>query len=138
MSGRKDGWGSLPRFAAAAAGVGLVGLLAALLLPREPEARQAAALGVVSVVLTGVLALVLKRRALARSLKVALAVVGVMFGVRLVLVAAGVVYVARAGLGVAAFTVGFFGVYFVLQWIEIGYVLVEAKRLGRGGVRCAG
>ena len=134
----RDGWGSLPGFAALMAGVGALGMAGAYFLPSGPEGRLAAMVGVASVVLSGGLSLMLKRRALACSLKVALAVLGVMFGVRLLLVAVGLVWATRAGLGVVAFTVGFFGVYFVLQWIEVGYVLTEAKRLGQGGVRCAG
>jgi hypothetical protein len=31
------------------------------------------------------------------------------------------------------FTVGFFTVYLALQWIEISYVMAEAKRRGHGG-----
>ena len=53
---------------------------------------------------------------------------------RMVLVAAGLVFVARAQWGAVAFTLGFFGVYFPLQWIEVGYVLAETKRRGQGGV----
>lgn len=115
-------------------GVGALGLCGAFLLPRSPQGRLAAFVGVAEAVSSGLVALGLKKRALARSVKGALAVVGQVFLLRMVLVAAGLVYVARAQLGAVAFTLGFFGVYFPLQWIEVGYVLAETKRRGQGGV----
>jgi hypothetical protein len=57
---------------------------------------------------------------------------GVVFGLRLVLVAAGLAYVRVKGGSVVPFVAGFFGCYFVLQWVEISYVLAEQKRRGGG------
>src|SRR5689334_2060978 len=114
-------------------GVGALGLCGAFFLPRSPQDRLAAFLGVAESIFSGVVALGLKRRALARSVKGALAVVGQVFFLRMVLVAAGLVFVARAQWGAVAFTLGFFGVYFPLLWVEVGCVLVEAWRRGWGG-----
>lgn len=112
---------------------GVAGVLGAYFLSRAPGDRLGALVGVGGSVLAGALAMVLKRRAVARGLNWALGMMGATFGLRMVLVAAGLVYVMRAGLGAMAFTLGFFGVYLVLQWNEITYVLAEAKRRGRGG-----
>jgi hypothetical protein len=131
--GGNDGGDVLRKFAAMAVGVGVLGLGAAYVLPGDPQGRLAAFIGVAGAVFSGVLALTLKRRALARSVQGALAVVGVVFGIRMVLVVVGLLYVVRADLGTMAFTLGFFGVYFPLQWIEVGYVLAETKRRGHGG-----
>jgi hypothetical protein len=112
---------------------GVAGLLGAYFLPRSAEARLAAFVGVAGSVLAGAVVLPLKRRALDRGLNRALVVLGAAFVVRLVLVVAGLMYVVRANLGPLAFTLGFFGVYVVLQWVEISYVLAESKRRGQGG-----
>ncbi|MFZ5468658.1 MAG: hypothetical protein ACOZIN_04395 [Myxococcota bacterium] len=114
---------------AGVAGIGVAGVVAAKLLAEGSE-RQAALLGVGLAAASGGLALWLKRRAVRESLQAALKAVGVMFAVRVVLVAVGVWWVARQGLGPTAFVVGFFGVYFVVQWVEIGFLLAEQKRRG--------
>jgi len=57
---------------------------------------------------------------------------GVVFGLRLVLVMAGLAYVRVKGLSVIPFVAGFFGSYFVLQWVEISYVLAEQNRRSGG------
>jgi len=77
----------------------------------------------------------LKRRAMARGLNWTLGMLGVAFGIRMVLVAAGLVYVMKEALRPVPFTVGFFSVYLGLQWIEITYVMAESKRRGRGGMK---
>lgn len=110
-----------------AAGAAVVGLVLAAVLPRQPENRLAALVGVGLAALTGALALVLKRRAVQVELSAALRVVGVVFGVRALAVVAGLWWVATRGLGRLAFVVGFFGVYFVLQWIEVSFVMAAAK-----------
>ena len=115
-----------------AAGVAVTGLVLASFLPREAQARQSAFIGVVLAAVTGVVALVLKRRAVSRDLKAALSVLGVVFGVRAVCVVVGLLWVVRAGLGAVAFVAGFFGTYFVLQWIEVSYVMA-ASRDAAGG-----
>jgi hypothetical protein len=64
-----------------------------------------------------------------------MAMVAVVFLFRLVLVSLGLVVVVRvAGWSGMAFAVGFFAEYFVLQWVELAYVLIESKRRGQGGV----
>ncbi len=50
-----------------------------------------------------------------------------MFGLRAVMVAAGLYWVVSRGLEAVAFVMGFFGVYFALQWIEISYVMAASK-----------
>lgn len=124
----------LPRFTAMVLGVGALGLCGAYFLPRGAQGRLAAFVGVAEALVSGLVALALKKRALARSVQGALAVVGQVFLLRMAMVAAGLVFVARAQWGAVAFTLGFFGVYFPLQWIEVGYVLAETKRRGQGGV----
>lgn len=68
-------------------------------------------------------------RGAGRLMNRALAVVVVMFLVRLVLVAVGTVAVARAGDSVLAFVVAFFVPYFIFAMVEAGYV----HALGRTG-----
>ena len=124
----------LPRYAAGVVAVGVAGMLAIVLIPASPAQRLGAFVGVAGATLSSAAALSLKRWALARSLKAALGMVGVTFGMRMVLVGAGLAYVKVKGAGVLPFTMGFFGVYFVLQWLEISYVLAESKRRSAGGV----
>jgi hypothetical protein len=109
-----------------------VGLALAAFLPRETEARQAAFIGVALAAVTGAVGLVLKRRAVRRDLNAALKVVGVVFGMRAVGVVVGLLWVVARGLGAVAFVAGFFGTYFVLQWIEVSYVMA-ASRDAAGG-----
>jgi hypothetical protein len=113
---------------------GMLGLVGAYLLPRSPADRLPAFIGVAAAVFSGVVALSLKRRALKRSISAALLMLGVVFGLRMVLVALGLLYVIRAQLGQLAFILGFFGVYFALQWIEISYVHAATRRRSPGGL----
>lgn len=129
-----SGGSQFPRYLGMAAGVAVLGFAGAYALPRTPEDRLAALVGVAGSALAGAVALALKRRAMERGLNWAMAMMGVAFGLRMVLVGAGLVVVMKAQLGAMAFTAGFFGVYLVLQWIEITYVMAEAKRPGRGGM----
>ena len=119
----------LPKYAAMTVLVGLLGVAGAWGLPKTAEDRLGAFVGVGAAVFSGALALPLKKRALNESVQAALKVMGMVFGVRLVLVAAGLWLTLRKGAGPVPFTLGFFGVYFALQWIEISYVLAEQKRL---------
>ncbi len=137
MTGEKPGnEGDLfPRFAGMAVGVGALGLLGAATVPGTPQQKLSTLLGVGLSVAAGAVALALKRQALAKGLNWTLAMLGVAFGIRMVLVAVGLVYVMRAGLRPVPFTVGFFSVYLGLQWIEITYVMAETKRRGRGGAK---
>ncbi len=61
----------------------------------------------------------------------ALAVFVAMFLVRMVLLAAGVFMVLRAGWSVTAFVIAFFVPYFVFAAIEGGYVRALGRRAGR-------
>jgi hypothetical protein len=121
-----------PLHAGLMAVVGLAGVAAAYWVPVPPEARLGAFLGVAIASLTGAVALPMKRRALGRSIEEALKVLGYVFAVRLVAVALGLWFVIAKGAGPIAFTAGFFGEYFTLQWIEISYLLAEQKRRGPG------
>ncbi len=110
------------------AAIGLVAFAGGSLLAKTPIDQQSAWIGVGAATGSGFLSLFLKRWALRRSLKTALMVVGVMFGIRLVLVALGIAFLTFSGANSVAFVFGFFAVYFVLQWLEIGYVSSAAKR----------
>jgi len=115
-------------FTAGIAATGLVGLVASTLLTRAPVDQRSACFGVSAATASGLLSLVLKRWALRHSLKAALAVVGVMFGIRLIAVALGIAFLTFRRVNSLPFVVGFFAVYFVLQWLEIGYVSRAAKQ----------
>jgi hypothetical protein len=112
--------------------VAVVGLALAAFLPKAPEARQSAFIGVVLAAATGVVALVLKRQAVRKDLKAAMKAVGVVFGLRAVGVVVGLLWAVQTGLSPVAFVAGFFGTYFVLQWIEVSYVMA-ASRDAAGG-----
>ncbi len=115
-----------------AAGVAVVGVALAAALPQSPEHRWPALWGTGLAALTGAVSLGLKRRAVQRSLKAALKVVSLVFALRAVTVAAGLYAMVTRGMGAWGFVVGFFGVYFVLQWVEISYVNAAA-RIAAGG-----
>jgi hypothetical protein len=118
----------LPFYAGIVAAVGIAGVLGAVLLPQSSAGRLGALLGVAAAASSGLVALPLKRRALRHSIQSALKLIGVVFAVRAILVAAGLVFVSGRGAGPIPFTVGFFGPYFVLQWVEISYLMAEQKR----------
>jgi hypothetical protein len=131
----QEGGGAADPFrshAVMAAGVMGVGALVAALLPRVVEDRVSASWGVGLSAVTGVVALVLKRRAVRRDLKAALKVVGIVFGLRALGVVVGLLGVVSRGLAAVPFVMGFFGVYFALQWIEVSYVMA-ASRGAAGG-----
>jgi hypothetical protein len=115
-----------------AAGVVVVGMALAAGLPQTAEHRWSALWGTGLAGLTAVVSLPLKRRAVQKSLNAALKAVGLVFGLRAVAVAAGLYAMVTRGLGPWGFVVGFFGVYFVLQWVEISYVNA-ASRIAAGG-----
>lgn len=96
------------------------------------EARLAAGWGVGLAAVTGVVALMLKRRVARQDLKGAMKVVAVVFALRALCVVAGLVGVVSKGLEALPFVVGFFGVYFALQWIELSYVMAATKRAAGG------
>jgi len=114
--------------------LGATGMATAAYVPETLEGRRSALWGVGLSTFSGVASLGLKRWALSRSLQGAMVAVAVVFLLRLVLAAVGLVGVMRvSGLPAMAFIVGFFGEYFALQWIELAYVLVESKRRDPGG-----
>jgi hypothetical protein len=113
--------------------IGAVGLGGAYWLPRTSEDRLGAFIGMASAVFSGVVALALKKRALAKSLKSAMSMLGIVFGMRMLLVLVGLGWVMARRWGSAAYVIGFFSAYFALQWVEISYVLAESKRRGNGG-----
>jgi len=115
-------------------GVAVAGWIAAWLLPSGHAAQEAAFLGVAAAAFSGALALTLKRWALSRSLQAALMMMGVVFGVRLLLAVAGLAYAKVKNASPMPFVAGFFATYFVLQWVEISYVVSESKRRGPGGL----
>lgn len=133
MSERDEG-DRFPRFLAMVVGAGAVGLAGAALLPRTPEQRMGAFVGVAVAAATGGVALELKRRALEKSLKWALAMLGVTFAMRLVALVPALLVTVRSGWSPLAFVAAFFSLYLVLQWIELTYVMTEMKRRGRGGL----
>lgn len=106
---------------ALAAVSGLAAAASYLLAPPGPQ-RAGAFCGVASCALLGILALYLKRWAIERSLKSSLAIVGILFGLRLIALAVGVGFSKALGIGAIAFAVAFLSVYFVMQWIEIAYL----------------
>ncbi|GMT97831.1 hypothetical protein KH5H1_19500 [Corallococcus caeni] len=127
---KRDPFWTHAGLAAAVMGVGAV---VAAALPKAAEDRVAALLGVGVAAVTGVVALVLKRRAAMQAdLKAALKVVGVVFALRGVGVGIGLAWVVSRGLSAIAFVGGFFGVYFALQWIEVSYVMAASKDTAGG------
>ncbi len=117
----------LPFYASLMAGAGVLGVLGSWLYP-NPNDRLGVLLGVGAAVVSGVVGLVFKRRALAVSMQAVMKVLGAVFAVRAVLVVAGLLLSMKRGIAPIAFTVGFFAEYFVLQWIELSYVLAEQRR----------
>ena len=112
--------------------VAAVGLVLAARVPATYGEKWAALLGVGLAVVTGVVGLLLKRRVASQGLGQAFKVVGVVFGMRAVAMAVGLVWVVRQELGAVAFVAGFFGTYFVLQWIELSYVMAASKGAAGG------
>ena len=124
----------LPWYLSGVVAVGVVGAAAAYGVPKDQAGRMAAFWGVSGATVTGAVALSLKKWALSRSVRTVLAVTGALFAVRLAMAALGVAYEAAKGRSPVPFVVGFLGAYFVLQWVEISYVLAESRRRGSGGV----
>jgi hypothetical protein len=109
-----------------------VGLLAAGLASRTAEERLAAVVAVGLAALTGAVALVLQRRTVRQGMQAALKVVGIVFGLRAICVVVGLLWVVSQGLDAVAFVAGFFGTYFVLQWIDVSYVMAASKDAAGG------
>ena len=113
----------------AAAAVTALALGVALL---AGEARLPALLGAAIATGTGLASLAaigLVDRTAGRPMQATLAVFAAAFGVRLVLVGAGVAVVARAGASAVAFVVAFFVPYFAFVAIEGSYVHALGRRM---------
>jgi hypothetical protein len=116
-----------------AVGVAVVGVALAVVLPQTDEYRLPALWGTGLAALTGAVSLVLKRQAVRRSIQAALKVVVLVFALRGVMVGAGLYALVTRGWVAWGFIAGFFGVYFVLQWVEISYVNAASKSAAGGG-----
>jgi hypothetical protein len=117
-------------FALLSAATAAAAVAAVLAMPLEEEVRSATLLGVGLSAASGGLALVLKRRALAKAgLKSALSAMAIMFAVRGVLLGVGLWFVIRAGGTELALVAGFFSVYFVQQTIELSWVVAASKEV---------
>jgi len=103
---------------------------AAVLAKSVPQ-RHGAWIGVAASAGLGLLGLYLKQWAIERTLKTSLAIVGILFGIRLIVLAVGLGCSKSLGLSAVAFAAGFLSVYFVVQWIEIGYLTSARKRATR-------
>lgn len=132
MSLKSTSRDTIPLYAALVGAVGVVGLAGAYSLPRNHAEQMSAFFGVASATFSGVFALSLKRWAMSRALKWALGTIVAVFFLRLLLVSAGLIAIRGRPGSITAFVIGFFCVYFVLQWLEISYVMVESKRRNRG------
>ena len=110
------------RYLQASAAISGLAAAASYLLAAPGPQRAGALCGVASCALLGILALYLKRWAIERSLKSSLAIVGILFGLRLIALGVGVGLSRVLGIGAIAFVVAFLSVYFVMQWIEIAYL----------------
>lgn len=129
----KDGAGeTFQNHVAVAVGVAVVGIALAAALPQTPENRWPALVGTVLASVTGAVSLVFKRRAVQRSLSAALKVVGLVFALRAVAVAAGLYAMVSRGMGPWGFVAGFFGVYLVLQVVEFSYLIAASKEAAGG------
>jgi hypothetical protein len=127
-----DGERSFRTYAGLSTVVAAVAMGLAVWLPGELGLGRGAVFGALLAVVTGAVALGFKRRALRRDMVAALMVMAWVFGMRAVGVVVGVVWVVRHGWDVVAFVAGFFGTYFMLQWIELSYVMAASRNAARG------
>ena len=119
-------------YVAVSAAVAAVAALIVALVPASDASRGAAWLGVGLATLSGAIALMLKRRAMATdgldSVTTGMKVLALVMSMRAVLLTVGLYFVARHNEGALGFVCGFFGVYLGQQWLEISYLLTEQKR----------
>jgi hypothetical protein len=119
-------------YAAVSAAIAATAALVVPLVPASNDARTAAWLGVGLATASGMIALLLKRRAMSTdgldSLTSGMKTLGAVMAMRVMLLVIGLVWVARHSEGALGFVVGFFGVYLGQQWLEISYLLTEQKR----------
>lgn len=136
MTAQVQGAGRFGVHAGGAAGVVAAALVACVAFAPEGGVQNSALLGVGLAGLSSAVALWLKRRAMAGAdLKSAMKVVGLVFGLRAVLVAVGLAFTLKAGGSAVAFVLGFFGAYFALQCIELSYVVSATRKGPDGDVR---
>jgi len=105
----------------------------ASVLAKSAPQRHGAWTGVAASAFLGLVGLYLKQWATERTLKVSLAMVGILFGVRLLVLAVGLGFSSSFGFSAMAFAAGFLSVYFIVQWIEIGYLTNARNRANREG-----
>ncbi len=111
-----------------------VAVAGSFFLAKPGPDRAGAWVGIGASALLGLLALYLKKWAIQRSLKSSLAMVGILFAIRLIVLAVGLGLSPTLGVNGVAFAAGFLCVYFVAQWIEIGYLTGEQNRINREGI----
>ena len=116
------------RYAAVVAACGLLGWAAASFLTRDAADKTAALVGVAVMIPTAFLSLWLKRHAVEKGLQLALAAAVAIFFVRMIALTIAILLGMRAGLPAMAMVFGFFGEYFVLQVVEIRFVLAVHGR----------
>ena len=113
--------------AVAAAAAGVVALV-----PASDASKGAAWLGVGLATLSGAIALLLKRSAMATdgldSVTRGMKTLARVMAMRALVLMAGLYWVARHNDGAMGFVCGFFGVYLGQQWLEISYLLNEQNR----------
>jgi hypothetical protein len=98
-------------------------------LPLDEPTRSTTLLGVALSGASGGIALVVKRRSLARNgLTAVLGALTFMFFVRGALLALGLTFVVRGDGVELAFVAGFFAVYFIQQTLELTWVVAESKK----------
>ena len=119
-------------YAAVSAAVAAVAALIVAWVPANDATREAAWLGVGLATLSGAIALLLKRRAMASdgldALTSGMKTLATVMSMRALLLGAGLYWVAKHNDGALGFVCGFFGVYLGQQWLEISYLLTEQKR----------
>lgn len=113
------------RYGGVGAAIVAVALVALALWPAEGAQKLAALVGLVLSVGSSALSVAFK--GMARTLNGALLVVVLTFGFRAVLATLGALWAIRWGGGVIPFVLGFFGTFLPLQWVEIGFLLAQAK-----------
>lgn len=102
------------------------------LIPANLDTQLAAWLGIGLAMVSGAVALLLKRRSMntdgLESLKTGLKALGWVMALRGGLIALGLLWVTRHGDGALGFVAGFFVVYLGQQWLEISYLMNAQAR----------
>lgn len=122
-------------FHALCLGIGAVAGLMTWALPLAPDARLGAAVGTILATATGVAALWLKRWAMSRNgtdaVKGGLLSLAIVFALRAMVLAAGLLGVSRLAGDRISYVVAFFIIYLMQQALEVSYVHLEQKRLSQ-------